>query len=586
MKRSRHGWPERRPGRGSPCDRDRGRQRAGDGAPAWNRASRSEARKRFYSPASFSARPTVKLLDFGLAKIAPVPCTGALAAMTETATPPITAAGTILGTFQYMAPEQIEGGEADARTDIFAFGSLLYEVVSGRPAFQGKSQASVMGSVLKDEPPPLGGANTGAPRSLDYLIRGCLAKDPDARFQSAHDVPLQLKWIAHGADQPEVATPSVSRRKGMATLWSTTALALVMVAVGIYWRSTLPANHPQLVTRFHHFLPEGETFARTGRHAVTISRDGARVAYGANEHLYLRSMDRIEAEPIRGTNEDPMEPVFSPDGAWLAYFAKGGGTLRKIPISGGAPMTLATLPGPPNGATWQDGKIIFAMNTPDASGIFAVPDTGGQTQRLLVVDPAVERFSQPRLLDDGQHVLFTLTSPTAVPAEGAIAVQSLRTGERTVLVRDGTGARVLETGHLVYVHDGSLFGVPFDRRRLALTAAPVRLAEGVVETGGGQFDISETGTLVYQAIPPRPLRTLVWVDRQGREEPIALAPADYLDPRISPDGTQLAVSMATDIWISQLVKPAFTRLTFTTTPKSRQPHLDTGRPPHHLRYTR
>ena len=203
-----------------------------------------------------------------------------------------------------------------------------------------------------------------------------------------------------------------------------------------------------------------------------------------------------------------------------------------------------------------------------SSGIFAVPDRGGELTQLVSINPSVERPSQPRLLDDGKHVLFTVTPATASgAAEGVIVVQSLESGRRTTLVNVGTGARVLSTGQLVYVHDGDLYGVPFNARTLDVTPTPVLLVDDVLGTGGGQFAISSNGTLVYQPTPTTSLRSLVWVDRQGREQPIAAPPATYLDPRISPDGTRLAMSSGADVWVMTFANQALTRLTFTTTPE-------------------
>ncbi len=274
-------------------------------------------------------------------------------------------------------------------------------------------------------------------------------------------------------------------------------------------------------------------------------------------------MNQFDSEPILASNADPKEPVFSPDGAWLAYFANGGRILQKVAISGGAPVTLAELPSEPDGAAWQDGALLFAMNAAGASGIFSVPDTGGPLRQIVTADPAVERLSQPRLIGDGRHVLFTVTAPRSIPGEGVIVAQALDTGQRTVLVKGGTGAQALATGHLVYLHDDSLFGLRFDARTLKVGATPVRLVEGLVGSGGGQFAVSASGTLIYQAVETPSPRTLVWVDRRGSEQPMGVAPADYLDPRISPDGTRLAVSLSADIWIALLAKPVFQRLTFT-----------------------
>ena len=346
---------------------------------------------------SSSAVPTAKLLDFGLAKLgSATSVSGGL--ITATGTAPLTARGTILGTLQYMAPEQLEGGEADARTDIFAFGALVYEIVTSRKAFDGRSQASLLGAILKDDPPPISQLQPLAPPALDFLVRVCLAKDPDARFQTAHDVLLYLTWIAEGGSAAGVAAPVVMHRKRRErAMWVAAAIALAVSTGGAVWWVVRSPAERHVVSRFEFPLPEGQTFARTGRHVVAISPDGTKIVYHANLHLYVRALDRLDAQPIRGTNEDPSEPVFSPDGTWIAYFAGGGRTLKKVPVSGGSPVTIAELPAPPNGASWRDGQIVFAITAGDSSGIYGVPDGGGALKRLISVDPAVERASQPEL---------------------------------------------------------------------------------------------------------------------------------------------------------------------------------------------
>ena len=350
--------------------------------------------------------------------------------------------------------------------------------------------------------------------------------------------------------------------------WLTGAVALASITGVLAWRLKPVATASPVVARFQYPLPEGQTFARSGRRVLGISPDGTKVVYHADQYLYLRAMDRMEADPIRGTNEDPMEPIFSPDGAWVAYFARGGRTLRKIAIAGGSPITLAELPVAPNGASWGSGRIVFAMTDGASSGIFAVPEGGGEPTRLIALDPAVERPSQPRMFDDSKYVLFTVTPPTkSISGEGAIVVQSLDTGRRTVVVNEGTGAHVLSTGHLVYLHDGGLYGVLFNPRAADFTSTPALLVEHVLGTGGGQFAVSSNGTLVYVSPSAPSSRVLVWVDRQGREQAIAADPASFLDPRISPDGTQLAVSSGADIWIWTFARQVLTRLTFTKGPQ-------------------
>jgi Tol biopolymer transport system component len=519
----------------------------------------------------------VKLLDFGLAKIvqAGVLSNTVTAHAIPTVAAPLTDQGTIVGTFQYMAPEQIEGPETDARTDIFAFGLVLYEMVTGRRAFTGTSQATLLAAILKDEPTPVAQLQPATPPALDYLIRTCLAKDRDDRIQTAHDVVLQLKWIAQAAQAATLGDlaaakvePRIWRER---LLWLLTVGSAVLVTL-VSWRPAPPAADQRRVTRFEFSLPAGQTFSRVGRHVLTLSPDGSKLAYVADGQLYLRSMDQLEARPIPGAN-DPVEPVFSPDGQSVAYFVpvedEGAWTLKKIAISGGTPVTLARVRSAPTGASWRSGSIVFGMNFGTVSGVLAVPESGGSPRNLVSVDGTKERAAHPHLLDDGRHVLFAAIPLDQFASEGQIVVQAIDGSERRVLVNGGTNPYLLPTGHLVYLHDGTLFGTAFDTNRWEVTGSPVPLVQGVVETNttkAGQFAIAEAGTLAFRSGAAGDFdRSLVWVDRQGRAQPIAAPSRAYFYPRLSPDGTRIAVSSAdeeADIWMLDLTKDTLTRLTF------------------------
>jgi serine/threonine-protein kinase len=300
------------------------------------------------------------------------------------------------------------------------------------------------------------------------------------------------------------------------------------------------------------------------------------LVYVANQQLYVRAMDLLEAQPVPGTNEDPMEPVFSPDGQWLAYFTPASvldsraWILKKIAVAGGAAVTLAQLPSPPFGASWRNGSIVFAINTGGAM-VQAVPDSGGLPRTLATADATKESVTQPQLLEDGKHLLFVLHDrANAAEGEGRIVVQTLDGKDRRTLVNGGTDPHLLPTGQLVYIHNDVLLAVPFDMKRLAVAGGPVPVLEGITETqisGAGQFAISSEGTLVFQpgsadAIGAR--RTLVWVDRGGHEQPIPVKARSYDFPRLSPDGKKIAVACRDeehDIWIFDLEKETLTRLT-------------------------
>jgi hypothetical protein len=343
-----------------------------------------------------------KRLDFGLAKVA-APAAVSTYAVTAavTAAGPLTARGTILGTMQYMAPEQIEGADADARTDIFAFGAVLFEMLTGRKAFQGKSETSLLAAILNEDPPTMNEIRNAVPPALDYLVRACLAKDPDARVQTAHDIWLQLKWIAEGGSGAGVAvTPDRSRPRRERAIWAAALIAVAALAAAAAWRLKPSTMVPRVVARFQYPLPETQTFTSTGRHVVAISPDGTKLVYAANRQLYLRELNRLESEPIRGTLEEPsspMEPVFSPDGQSVAYFTpeSGGTVVKRAPIAGGTPIILGRVSGGPLGITWRNRTIAFGRG---AAGIEALPDTGGEARTIASVDAKTERAVQPELL--------------------------------------------------------------------------------------------------------------------------------------------------------------------------------------------
>jgi Tol biopolymer transport system component len=550
-----------------------------------------------------------KLLDFGLAKMAPFGVLSQVGSTTPpTATTPLTAQGSLLGTYQYMAPEQIEGQDADARTDIFAFGTVLYEMVTGRKAFQGKSQASLLGAILKDEPPPVSQVQPVSPPALDYLVRTCLAKDPENRFQTPHDLLLSLRWIAEGGSGVRPGSGVPRRTWRDRTLWIAGAIVAVVLG-GVGGWLVKPAPHfSRVVSRLVYPLPAGQRFTRTGRRVVAISPDGTKLAYVANSQIYVRRLNELEAQPIRGSAEDPFDPVFSPDGESIAYFvpatvSRGAplgiplprdpgsapstwGTLKKISVSGGRPVTLCSA-APPFGVSWQNGTITFGQ-TREANGrILAVPDTGGTPRTLVTVDARQgERVSHPQLLADGQRVLFTLGHATGWD-DATIVVQALATGARQVLVRGGTAGRLVPSGHLIYSQGATVYALAIDLTSFEVRGNPVAMIEGIIgvtPTGEGQFAVSDNGTLVYaqgQAGSggrllddnnatygpgsPERQRTLVWVDRQGHEQPIAAPPRAYEYPRLSPDGSKIAVTARdeeNDVWIWDVAHETMNRLTF------------------------
>ena len=516
-----------------------------------------------------------KLLDFGLAKLATTAAVVSASAgsiPTEIAT--ITTQGTILGTFQYMAPEQVEGREADARSDIFALGAVLYEMFTGRTAFHGQSQASLLGAILKEDPPQVSQTRTVSP-ALDHLVQMCLAKDPDERIQTAHDVWLQLKWAADSSAASVTATkPQARYRSAIAAAGILSALALVSALT--WWLKPAPPER-RIATRFQYILPPNQQYSAIGRHVVALSPDGTKLAYVANRQLFLRELNQLDAQPLHGT-ADPttsQEPIFSPDGQWIAYFALRSNPVagvqqvydvKRVAVSGGAPVTLGSIGGPPFGATWQNGLIVVGRA---ADGIEAIPEMGGTPRTLVTVDARTERAVQPHLMGDGRHVLFTVASTLAIgretaTGEGPIVIQPLDGGPRKVIVNLGGNPQLLPTGHLVYVHDRTLFAVRFDSRRLEVAGTPVPIVEGVGQvgaSGAAQYAISRAGVLAY--LPPAFVssRQLVWVDRDAREQAVAAPFGSYQQPRLSPDGTRMVVSVGANLSILTLATDTLVRLT-------------------------
>jgi eukaryotic-like serine/threonine-protein kinase len=512
-----------------------------------------------------------KLLDFGLAKLRQDGAPTAALSQLPTAQNAITAEGTILGTLQYMAPEQLEGKEADARTDIFAFGVVVYEMATGKKAFEGKSSASVIGAILKDNPPPISSLQPMTPPALDRVVKVCLAKEPDERWQTTSDLCRELKWIAEGSS--EAAKSAAAETKPAARGWRKAAVlslaGLVLLGVGSIATWNLKPTPPRPVSRSVIALPPGQQLAGLDSGpAVALSPDGTHLAYvatqGGTQQLYLRAMDSLESKAIPGT-EGAVSPFFSPDGQWLGFFA--GAKLKKVSLNGGAALTLANAPYV-GGASWgSQGAIAFAPT--NASVLQEVSDAGGALQPLTRSEKGEGSHRWPELLPGGKAVLFAAATGGAIFTNTRIAVQSLGTGERRTLVQGGTNPHYAPSGHLVYAQGGNLMAVPFDPQRLTATGTAVPLVEGVLQSptnGHAQYGFSARGSLVYVpgGVQSAQLR-LVWVNRNGAEQPFAAPARAYLNPRLSPDGRRVAVGIAeqeSQVWLYDLMRDTLTRFTF------------------------
>jgi Tol biopolymer transport system component len=541
---------------------------------ALDKAHRKGVTHRDLKPGNIMLTKTgTKLLDFGLAKLKQevAPANVQLSEL-PTASDPLTAQGTIVGTLQYMAPEQLEGKEVDARTDIFAFGVVGYEMATGKRAFEGKSQASLIAAILERDPPAMSSLQPMTPPALDRVVRKCLAKEPERRWQAASDVCDELKWIAAGGSEVKVVPTTAKQamrvlgRRGL--VLSLCSLLLGGAITGLAAWNLKPSS-PQPVTRTVITLPPGQQLAGLDSGpVVALSPDGSHLAYvarqGGAQEIYLRAMDSLDAKPIPGT-EGAINPFFSPDGQWLGFFA--GGRLKKVSVSGGAVVTVGDASGP-RGASWgSQGSIAFAPTT--VSALQQTSEAGGTPQPLTRIEKGEVSHRWPEFLPGGNAVLFA-TSPTSGNWINAqVAVQSVGTGKRVNLIQGGTNSRYAPSGHLVYAQGGNLMAMPFDPQRLTVTGAAVPVVEGLLQSsssGAAQYSFSATGSLVYV---PGSLQSaqskLVWISRNGAEQPLAAPARAYLSPRLSPDGRRIAVGITeseSQIWLYDLSRETPSRFTF------------------------
>jgi eukaryotic-like serine/threonine-protein kinase len=513
-----------------------------------------------------------KLLDFGLAKLqqeaAPATPLSQLPTMAE----PVTAHGTILGTLQYMAPEQVEGktDKIDARTDIFAFGAVTYEMATGKKAFEGKSQASLIAKILETDPAPISTLQPTTPPQLDRVVKKCLAKEPERRWQDASDLCDELKWISDSGaplQVPQTSSARGIRARGLRPLvLGIGALAIGIITALAAWNlkpSPAPSSKP--VSRFTVSLPPDQSASPSdiaGRNALALSPDGTKLAYVATEkgvqRIYLRPLDSLEAKSISGS-EGGGTPFFSPDGQWLGFFA--GGKMRKVSVNGGAVVTLTDAGGLGLGGSWSNrGRIAFG----GMGGIQQISEGGGAPEPVTHLEQGDAAHVWPEFLPNEEAMLFTVAS-TGPPR---VAVQALRSGKRQILFPGGT-PHLARSGQLVYAQAGTLMAAPFDAQKLAVTRAAVPVLEGVLQspvTGAAQYTISLTGTLAYVPGSATVQCKLVWVSRKGVEQPLPAPTHAYLDPRVSPDGRTIAVGTAEEdglqIALFDLGRETLSRLTF------------------------
>ena len=520
-------------------------------------------------PANIKVRDdgTVKVLDFGLAKALDTTPEGD-PSQSPTLTAAATQMGVIMGTAAYMSPEQARGKPVDRRADIWSFGVVLLEMLTGRKVFEGEDVSMTLSSVLQREPDWSHLPSAVSP-SISVFLHRCLEKDQKQRVHDVADVRLALE----GAFETAVSAPAEPLSLPQLQVWQR-PVPLALAALGIaamaslaVWSLTRPSPPlPGLVSRFQIPLAADQNFSGTGRRVVAISPDGSQILHTANNSLWLRPVDQLGAVQVSGT-EEAWGPFFSADGQSAGFYADG--QLKRVSVRGGAPVTVADGVRTTFGASWgTDDMILYGQ--PD--GIWQVPGASGTPQLLIPADEG-ENFYGPQMLPGDEWVLFTAGSAEQSWDEAQIVAESVATNERTVLIDGGRDARYLSTGHLIYGLNNVLLAVPFDVDAREVTGRPVPLVEEVREarlgnTGALQFSISTNGSLVYVpgSADGERVVSLTWVDRDGAEESIQAPSQVYVHPRVSPDGTRVAVAITDrdnrDIWIWNLAEERPTQLTF------------------------
>jgi Tol biopolymer transport system component len=524
-----------------------------------------------------------KLMDFGLAKPAPglssasgvsplTPSTPtmSMAALSAPASP-LTQKGTVVGTFQYMAPEVLQGSEADARSDIFSFGCVLYEMITGRRAFEGKSQFSVLGAILDKEPERISALQPSSPPRLDETVRLCLAKSPEQRYGCMHDVRIQLEALSDTGIEAQVADSSKQSATGSRVPWLVAWVAsLIALMVGAAYVFQSP--NPAPVLRSYILPPAGTAFvtmvASSG--PPVLSPDGTRLAFTARDDkgkilLYVRPLTSLTAQPLTGT-DDAMYPFWSPDSREVAFFAEG--KLKRINAGGGPPQSVCDAANG-RGGTWSRGGVIVFTSSP-TQPLFRVPVAGGTPEPASRLDFSQGENSHrwPSFLPDGKHFLFWARNAHGTQ-EHLLYVGALGSLQAKPLMKSESMA-VYASGHLLFMRDQTLMAQAFNPGRLEVSGDPAPVAEHVAINGGtGRplFSVSENGELVYQAGEIFGGWSLVWLSRDGKQIGSMPQTDRYFYPELSPDGTRLAVTLfgaqgTGDIWIFDLKRGTSTRLTF------------------------
>ena len=536
-------------------------------------------------PANIKVTPDgkVKVLDFGLAKA----FAGEQAEMNLSNSPTLSDAatqqGVILGTAAYMSPEQASGKSIDKRSDIWAFGVVLFEMLTGRSLFAGENVSQTLARVLERQP-DFSLLPSNLHSKINDLLKRCLQKESRSRYHDVSDIRLDLQEVLADPGgvfvQPLSTTAPPARLRTVLPWLGVVVLGIVAAGLAAWYLKPAPSPGPARVVRFTYEIPENQQFNKNQFQrineddiALAVSPDGGQFVYGTTEGLYIRSLDAFEARLITGSDKVSSQPVFSPDGRWIAYFSPNDQKLKKISINGGAPVALCGTSSPLiNGISWDsEGTIVYADL---ASGIMRISANGGTPESL--VQGSINNIKQglpllPHILPDGKTLLFTNAFGTGSSAN-EIVIQRIGSKERKVLLKGSAAFGYVPTGHIIYavrednVAIATFYAIPFDVDKLETSGGPIPLLGGESVRPGA---FCNSGTLVYVPSPPSLAagseRALVWVDRHGKETPIAASPKDYRTPGISPDGTKMAVvvyaGLKYDIWIWDFIREIPTRLT-------------------------